>query len=131
MNKVILIGNLTKDPELMTTTSGVSVAKFTLAVQRKFKNESGNYETDFINCVAWRNTADNIKKFVKKGNKLGVVGAIQTRTYETQDGDKRYITEVVVDEIELLTPKANDGTEKTETKEQAKMEQVDDDSLPF
>lgn len=110
MNKTILIGNLTKDPELTQTTNAVNVAKFTVAVQRKFKNAKGEYESDFINCIAWRNTADFVQKYFKKGNKIAVVGSIQTRTYDAQDGTKRYVTEVVAEEVEFVERKQQETT---------------------
>ena len=86
MNKVILIGNLTKDPELSTTTSGISVCRFTVAVSRRFTNSEGERETDFINIVVWRNLADNCHKFLRKGSKAAVIGNIQTRSYDAQAG---------------------------------------------
>lgn len=98
MNKVILVGRLTKEPELRTTANGVSVASFTVAVNRRFKNAEGNYDADFINCIAWRNTADFIAKSFGKGQQIGLVGSIQTRNYE-KDGKKVYVTEVAVDEV--------------------------------
>lgn len=136
MNKVILVGNLTKDPEFITTNNGISVCRFTIAVNRKFKNEDGNYDSDFINCVAWRNTADFVSKYSHKGNKVGVSGSIQTRTYDAQDGSKRYVTEVVVDDVELYTPKSeNDNKPQTEASKKQetmqKFEPIDDDNLPF
>lgn len=105
MNKVILIGNLTKDPEHMSTTNGVSVCRFTLAVQRKFAGQDGEREADFINIVTWRGLADNCHKFLSKGKKCGIVGEIQTRSYDAQDGTKRYVTEVVASEVEFLSAK--------------------------
>ena len=125
MNKTILIGNLTKDPELTQTTSGIAVAKFTLAVQRKFKNAEGEYESDFINCVAWRNTAEFVHKYFTKGEKVAVSGSIQTRTYDNSDNKKVYVTEVVADEVEKLV--WNTDTKKEETK----LEPIDSDILPF
>lgn len=107
MNKVILIGNLTKDPELTTTTSGTSVCRFTLAVSRRFTNSEGERKTDFINIVAFKNLADNCHKFLKKGSKAAVVGNIQTRSYDAQDGTKRYVTEVVAEEVEFIDAKAD------------------------
>ena len=107
MNKVILIGNLTKDPELTTTTSGISVCRFTVAVSRRFTNSEGERETDFINVVVWRNLADNCHKFLRKGSKAAVVGNIQTRSYDAQDGTKRYVTEVVAEEVEFVGAKTN------------------------
>lgn len=109
MNKVILIGNITKDIELKTTAGGTSVATFTVACQRNYKNAEGRYETDFINCVAWKNTADFLSKYFGKGSSIAVTGRMQTRSYEAQDGGKRYVTEVIVEETEFVGKK-----EKTE-----------------
>ncbi|MDR2046420.1 MAG: single-stranded DNA-binding protein [Clostridiales bacterium] len=103
MNKVCLIGNLTKDPELSVTTSGVSFCKFTLAVTRRFQNADGTRETDFFPIIVWRNQADNCAKYLKKGNKAAVVGAVQTRSYDAQDGSKRYVTEIIADEVQFLS----------------------------
>ena len=134
MNKVILIGNLTKDPELTTTANGISVARFTIAVQRKYSNEAGERETDFINCVAWRNQGENLHKYCHKGDKIAVAGNIQTRSYEAQDGSKRYVTEVVSDEVEFVnTKKQADGVENQadSTAKQPEFTPIDDDDLPF
>lgn len=103
MNKTILIGNLTRDPELSATPSGVSVCKMSIAVNRNFTNANGERETDFFNIVAWRGLADNCAKFLSKGKKIAVVGSIQNRSYETENG-KKYITEIMADEIEFLSP---------------------------
>ena len=131
MNKVILKGNLTKDVEMSTTTSGIMVARFTVAVQRRFTNADGERETDFINCIAWRNTAEFVSKYFKKGSQILVCGAMQTRSYDAQDGTKRYVTEVIVDEVDFCG-KADSG-ESAGTKQEAKPEavEIDDDSLPF
>ena len=102
MNKVILVGNLTKDPEQRTTPSGVPCTTFTVACQRRFANQQGVREADFINCVAWRQTAEFIARYFSKGRKIGVEGSIQTRSYDAQDGSKRYVTEVVVDNAEFV-----------------------------
>ncbi len=112
MQKFIGIGNLTKDPENTKTANGVEISKFTLAVKRKFKNEAGEYEADFLNCVAWRKTAELIGQYANKGDKLAVVGTVQTRSYDASDGTKRYVTEIVVDEVEFLTQK-NEKEEET------------------
>ncbi len=110
MNKVILVGNLTKDPELRTTPSGANVCNFTIAVQRRFANQQGVREADFINCVAWRQTADFVHRYFNKGKRIGIVGSIQTRTYDAQDGTKRYVTEVMCDEAEFVESKGqSDG----------------------
>ena len=97
MNKVILTGNLTKDVELSETNSGIKVARFTLAVQRRFANADGEREADFINIIVWRTQAENCHKYLKKGSKAAVIGTLQTRNYEADDGTKRYVTEVVAD----------------------------------
>ena len=137
MNKCILIGNLTKDPDLTTTTSGISVCRFTLAVSRRFQNAEGERETDFINIVVWRNLADNCHRFLRKGSKCAVVGNIQTRSYDATDGTKRYVTEVVAEEVEFVGAKAtgNDGGLELEERQSkpstTKLEPIDDDQLPF
>lgn len=132
MNKVILVGNLTKDPELTTTTNGISVCRFTLAVQRRYANENGERDADFINIVVWRAQGENCYKYLKKGSKAGVAGSIQTRTYDAQDGTKRYATEVVAEEVEFLASKQGQETSKTESSAtQTKFEPIDDDNLPF
>ena len=113
MNKAILVGNLTRDPEQRTTSSGIAVTSFTVAVNRRYKTQDGQQQTDFINCVEWRSTAEFVGKYFTKGMKIGVVGSIQTRTYEDRDGVRRYVTEVVVDEAEFVGSKAqNPGVQK-------------------
>lgn len=135
MNKVILTGNLSRDPELTTTNGGVSVCRFTLAVQRRFQNSEGERDADFLNVVVWRGQAENCHKFLKKGSKCGVVGRIQTSSFEGQDGNRRYVTEIIADEVEFLTSKAggdNSAVEvKDEPKKVAELEPIDDDTLPF
>jgi len=132
MNKCILIGNLTKDPEISTTSNGVSVCRFTLAVTRRYSNSEGERDTDFINIVAWRALADNCHKFIKKGSKVAVVGNIQSRSYDATDGTKRYVTEIVAEEVEFLNTRNNDTSDVREKKEDVtKLEPIDDDSLPF
>ena len=105
MNKAILVGRLTRDPELKTTGSGTSVCSFTVAVNRRFKNAEGNYDADFISCVAWRQQAEFLAKYFAKGSMVGIVGSIQTRNYE-KDGQKVYVTEVSCDEINFVEGKA-------------------------
>ena len=130
MNKAILIGNLTKDPELSTTNSGISVCRFTLAVSRRFIGSSGERETDFLNIIAWRSQAENCSKYLRKGSKCAVIGSIQTRSYDAQDGSKRYITEITADEVEFLSTKAGEGmTDKKD--DVAELQPIDDDTLPF
>lgn len=102
MNKCFLIGNLTKDPELKTTTSGTSVCNFTLAVTRRFSNQQGEREADFLPIVVWRAQAENCAKYLRKGSQVAVAGTIQTRNYEAQDGSRRYVTEIVGDEVKFL-----------------------------
>lgn len=136
MNKVILIGNLTRDPELNTTNSGISVCRFALAVQRRFTNANGEREADFLDIVVWRAQGENCAKYLKKGSKCCVVGQIQKRSYEAQDGTKRYITEIVADEVEFLSTKQSSGDDEGYVKEQksevvADLQPVDDDTLPF
>lgn len=134
MNKVILIGNLTKDPEFQTTTSGISVCRFTVAVQRKFANAEGEKEADFINVVTWRGLADNCHKYLAKGRKCAVVGQLQTRSYDAQDGSKRYVTEVIAEEVEFLSSKPQcESQEEPQTPNDtsAKLIPVEDDDLPF
>ena len=137
MNKVILIGRLTKDPEVTSTQGGISRATFTVAADRRFTDKDGNRQADFIPCVAWRQTAEFIGKYFTKGKKISVVGSIQTRSYDAQDGTKRYVTEVNVDECEFVEPKAADSsaqqqaTEYTPGQAEAGMTEEDDDELPF
>ena len=109
MNRVILIGNLARDPELKTTSTGIATCAFASAVNRKFKNAQGVQEADFIHIVAGRQLAELCAKYLAKGRKVGVVGTLQTRNYTAQDGTKRYVTEVIADEIEFLTPRSSDA----------------------
>ena len=126
MNKVFLIGNLTKDPELKETQSGISVCNFCIAVKRRYAKD-GEQETDFFNCKAWRGLADIIAQYCSKGKKVAVSGRIEMRQYEGNDGAKKTATEVVVEEVEFLSQKAND-----EPKKKAAMEEFDDDEdIPF
>jgi single-strand DNA-binding protein len=106
INRVVLVGRLTKDPELRYTPSGLAVVRFTVAVNRQFSNQSGEKEADFINCVAWRKQAENLANFQRKGNLVGVEGRIQTGSYEGQDGKRVYTTEVVADTIQFLEPRS-------------------------
>jgi single-strand DNA-binding protein len=110
MNRVVLVGRLTKDPDLRYTPNGVPVATFTLAVNRTFTNQQGEKETDFINCVVWRRPAENVANFLKKGSLAGVDGRIQTRNYEGQDGKRVYVTEVMAESVQFLEPKNSSGT---------------------
>ncbi len=143
MNKAIIVGNLTRDPEKRTTPQGTSVTTFTVAAQRRFKNQSGGYDADFISCVAWRGTADFVAQYFSKGSRIGVVGTIQTRSYDDKNGNKRYVTEVVVDEVEFAGGKKSDATD-TQASSPVNQEDkdlfgdeldafapVDDPNLPF
>src|SRR3954466_2734042 len=109
MNRVVLVGRLTKDPELRYTPNGVAVASFSLAVNRNFTNHQGERETDFINCVVWRKPAENVANYLKKGSMAGVDGRIQTRNYEGQDGKRVYVTEVVAESVQFLEPRNSSG----------------------
>lgn len=106
INRTILVGRLTRDPELRYTTSGAAVATFTVAVNRQFTNQQGEREADFISCVIWRKAAENFANFTHKGSLVGVDGRIQTRNYENQQGQRVYVTEVVVENFSLLETKA-------------------------
>lgn len=117
MNNVSLIGRLTRDPELKHTSSDVAVATFTVAVDRRFKNASGERQADFISCVAWRQQAEFVARYFGKGNRIGVVGSIQTRNWEDKDGHKRTTTEVVVDEVEFVESKS-DKPQKSEPRQE-------------
>ncbi len=103
MNKAFLIGNLTKDPEMRSTQSGVAVCNFSIAVNRRFKNANGEQETDFLNVIAWRQLAELCGKYLAKGRKVAVTGSIQTRQCEAKDGSKRTAWDIVADEVEFLT----------------------------
>lgn len=143
MNKVFLIGRLTKDPELTTTTSGVSVCKFSLAVDRKFKNRDGEKEADFLPIIAWRELGDLCGKYLRKGKQCAVTGSIQIRSYDDRDGNRRYVTEIIAEEVQFLTPKNNDDYDDEydepvkkmpagKKKPVSELEEVDDDEdLPF
>lgn len=102
INNVVLVGRLTKDPDLRYTANGAAVATFTLAVNRTFTNASGEREADFVNCVIWRKPAETLANFTRKGSLIGVVGRIQTRNYDNQQGQRVYVTEVVCDNFQML-----------------------------
>lgn len=140
MNKVVLVGRLTKDPELRYTGQGTAVASFTLAVNRRFKSKSGESEADFIPIVAWGNQGENTSKYCSKGSQVAVYGRIQVRNYQANDGTKRYVTEVIAEEVTFLgTGKKDNGYTNNEKANQDfgvplddfhPMEE-DDDDLPF
>ena len=110
MNKVILIGRLTKDVEMRQTPNGVSLARFSIAVTRRFKTSNGEYDADFINCIAWRKTGEFIARYFQKGSMMAVVGSIQTRSWDGNDGKKQYATEVIVDEAYFTGSKSENST---------------------
>lgn len=101
MNKVILVGRLTKDPELRRTSSDIPFVLFTVAINRTYVNKAGERQTDFINCVAWRNQAENLARYQRKGNLVGVEGSLQTRSYDDPNGVRRFVTEVVCDNVQF------------------------------
>ena len=131
MNRVILIGNLTKDPESRTTQSGIANCTFTIAVTRKFAGSNGEKQTDFIPIVTWRKTAELCGKYLSKGKKVAIVGEIQTRSYDAKDGTKRYVTEVVADEVEFLSPRDAKQESVERSPELEGFEDIMDDDLPF
>lgn len=113
MNKVCLIGRITKDPEIKYTQSGTAVVSFTLAVDRRFKDGNGEKVTDFINCVAWRNQAEFIANYVVKGNSLAIEGSIQTRRYNVTQTESRMVVEIMVENVSNLTPKEQEQSDRT------------------
>ena len=142
MNKAILIGNLTRDPETMTTSSGITKCNFTVAVQRRFANAQGVREADFIPVVCWRQTAELCARYLSKGRKVAVEGSIQTRSYDAQDGTKRYVTEIVADSVEFLSSREDGGRQggfdapapaprASAPANNGGFTEVDDDELPF
>ena len=132
MNKVTLIGRLTKDPELRYTSSNIAVASFTLAVDRGYTSPNGERQADFLNIVVWRKPAENVKKFLTKGSQVAVDGSIQTRSYE-KDGSKKYITEVVAENFSLLESKkvTESRNNAVQPIEESPFNGVSDDDLPF
>ncbi len=137
MNKIILIGNLTRDPEITTTNSGVPVCTFTLAVSRRFTNSEGTRETDFINIVVWRALAETCHKYLRKGSKAAISGTLQIRNYETKEGQKRTAAEVVADEVEFVGAKVVGADEtpsapiQDDVEKVVELEPIDDGELPF
>ena len=139
MNKVFLIGNLTRDPELSETPSGVAVCHFSIAVNRNYSSGDGERQTDFFNCVAWRGLGETIARYTKKGKKVSIVGTIQTRTYENNQGVKVSAIDIVAQEVEFLSPK--DGGDRFDdvppastggARRKPTLQPMDDDSdIPF
>ena len=137
MNKVILIGNLTRDPELTETPTGLAVCRFSIAVTRDYASADGTREADFFNITVWRGRAENCGKYLKKGNKVAVIGRLQVRSYEDKDGVKRTSTDIIADEVEFLTPKNSqseldaDVSVMSAKRERPQLEAIDDNQLPF
>ena len=149
MNKVILIGNLAADPESRTTQSGIQQCTLRLAVQRRFANPSGVRESDFFNVICWRQTAEFCQKYLLKGRKIAVEGSLQNRSYDAQDGSKRYVTEIIADNVEFCdrapenqrsypqdyiqpqAPARNQQMNMRDMPRQDGLVEVDDDELPF
>ena len=138
MNKVFLIGNLTRDPELTETPSGVAVCRFAIAVNRNYTSNDGERQTDFFNCTAWRGQAETIARYTKKGNKVAVTGSIQLRNYEDNQGVKRTAVDIIVQDVEFLTPKSEGGEfdeaprSAAQPKKKPSLRPMDDDGdIPF
>lgn len=134
MNQIILIGRITADPELRTTQSGVNMVNFTIAVQRRYKNDQGRYDADFIRCVAWRQTADFLHQYATKGRKVALTGELQSRTYD-KDGQKRTLFEVVANNVELIDKRDAESRDDRPAGAQpgspSGFTEVTDDELPF
>lgn len=131
LNRVVLVGRLTKDPDLKYLANGTPVATFTLAVNRPFKNQQGDQEADFINVVVWRKPAENAANYLKKGSLAGVDGRIQTRNYEGQDGKRVYVTEVVAESVQFLEPKNSSGQQQNQSRQQNNQGYTRVDEDPF
>lgn len=134
INNVCLVGRLTRPVDLRYTSNGIAFGSFSLAIDRNYKKESGEKETDFINCVIWRKPAVNLSNFTKKGSLLGIEGKLQSRSYENKEGQKVYVTEVLVENFSLLESKAvTEGRQQAtiENVEQVQFGEVNDDDLPF
>ena len=134
MNKVFLVGRITRDPELKYTTSNVAVVSFSVAINRTFQNAQGEYEADFINCVVWRRQAENLARFVRKGQQIGIDGRLQTRNYQTPQGETRYVTEVVCDNIQFLETKSSNeplDIQEDDPFLESAMDIASEDDLPF
>ena len=140
LNRVVLTGHLTKDPELKVTQSGLSVVQFVVGVQRQFARKDGEREADFISCVAWRKTAENIAKYFKKGQLIGIDGRVQTRSYDDKNGQRVYVTEVVVDNFAFLSSQKGQGNQNPSQRPNTPAQDqfagtgsvdITDDYLPF
>lgn len=128
MNKVILIGNICKDIEIRYTTNGIAVIQNSLAVKNDFKNANGEYESEFVNIIVWKQTAEFLNKYASKGSKIAVDGRLTTRSYDKKDGTKVYITEIVAEKVELLDSK-KPSTEPKATNEKKEVNKLSDE--PF
>lgn len=117
INRTVLVGRLTKDPELKYTSGNIAFARFTLAVNRTFAAASGEREADFIQCIAWRRQAENLARFVRKGSLIGVEGRIQTGSYDDKEGIRKFTTDVVCDSVQFLEPKGSDSTSAPQDRE--------------
>lgn len=117
INRTIITGRLVKNIEIRYTQNNVAITQFTLAVQRKFKNQNGEYESDFINCVAYKSTAELLSKYTGKGDLIGIEGRIQTRNYENQEGKKVYVTEVIVESVDFLASKKEEKPKEEPVKQ--------------
>lgn len=147
LNRVVLVGRLTKDPEFRTTQSGVDVATFTLAVNRNFKDKNGEQQADFINCVVFRKQAENVNNYLNKGSLAGVDGRLQSRSYENNEGRRVFVTEVVCDSVQFLEPKNTQSSNNNQSNNQVQQREkalqsenpfnnsnnfdMDTDDLPF
>ena len=140
MNKVFLIGNLTRDPELSETAGGVPVCHFSIAVNRNYSSQDGERQTDFFNCTAWRAMAESIARYTKKGKKVAVVGSIQLRNYEDNQGVKRTAVDIIAQDVEFLSPRENgdsfdemdEAPRQSAGKRKPMLQAMDDDSdIPF
>lgn len=140
MNRTILVGRLTKDPDLRYTQNGVVVANFTLAVNRPFKNQQGENEADFINCTVWRKQAENVAEYLKKGSLAGIDGRIQTRNFENKEGQRVFVTEVVAESVQFLEPKRSNNNQQPSNNDQQSGNDsgamyngkpIEDSELPF
>lgn len=138
MNKVYLIGNLTRDPEMSETASGVAFCRIGIAVNRPYSSSDGERQTDFFNITVWRTQAENCGRYLKKGSKVAVVGSLQNRSYEDKDGNKRQVTDIIANEVEFLSVRNQSeaseedmGAPVQRASVKPTLEQVDDDQLPF
>ena len=125
INRVVLVGRLTKDPEIRYTSSNIAFTRFTIAVNRTYSNPSGEREADFIQCIAWRRQAENVARFVSKGSLVGVEGRIQTGSYDDKDGVRKYTTDIVCDSVQFLEPKSDDSRDNYEPQEPRRYQQND------